>query len=219
MAILAAAVSVEGKRPLLWNHFTPAAMQAEAGRRSERTGTKGNDPAEWKRTMLATGTGQLYLEPNAVFSCIRDAGRYTRMGKSSLQPLIAATVQVLDDRLPLNRNLPKNGAPLPTDPEKPVYLDIRMVRNPNTRGRNVRYRVAASPGWRATFKIAWDASIVSREQLRAVLNDAGALVGLGDGRNIGFGRFVVTEFQVLEQPVSNDVQTPVSSRGGARAAK
>ncbi len=31
--------------------------------------------------------------------------------------------------------------------------------------------------------------MVARDELRAVLLDAGRLVGLGDGRGIGFGRF------------------------------
>ena len=37
-----------------------------------------------------------------------------------------------------------------------MYLDVRMVRNPATGGRNVRYRVAAKAGWRTEFAIAWD---------------------------------------------------------------
>jgi hypothetical protein len=130
--------------------------------------------------------------------------------------LIAATLQVLDDRVVLDRHLPKDGAALSTDPDKPVYLDVRMVRNPSTRGRNVRYRLAAAPGWRLAFRVAWDASILSREQLRAVLNDAGALVGLGDGRSIGFGRFVVTGFQIVEKPLQAVAK---SGSRGARATK
>jgi hypothetical protein len=84
--------------------------------------------------------------------------------------------------------------PIPTDPDALVYLDVRSVRNPTTKARNVRYRIAASSGWQACFTIQWDRTIVSLNELRAVLNDAGALVGLGDGRTIGFGRFRVATF-------------------------
>jgi hypothetical protein len=40
--------------------------------------------------------------------------------------------------------------------------------------------------------------VVDRNQMRAVLNDAGVLVGIADGRSIGFGRFSVEGFEVVE---------------------
>ena len=49
-----------------------------------------------------------------------------------------------------------------------------------------------------TFTIYWDNTVVSREQMQAIINDAGRFVGIGDGRNIGFGRFRVPEFEVVE---------------------
>jgi hypothetical protein len=70
------------------------------------------------------------------------------------------------------------------------------VRNPSTKARNVRYRIAAAPGWSLGFTIQWDRTIVSRSEIESVCTDAGALVGLGDGRSIGFGRFVVESFVV-----------------------
>jgi hypothetical protein len=38
--------------------------------------------------------------------------------------------------------------------------------------------------------------VVSREQMRAVLSDAGVLVGLADGRSVGYGRFAVDLFEM-----------------------
>lgn len=43
-------------------------------------------------------------------------------------------------------------------------------------------------GWLASFTLCWDKTIVSREQMRAVLQDAGTLVGFADGRSVGYGR-------------------------------
>ena len=34
--------------------------------------------------------------------------------------------------------------------------------------------------------------------MRAVLNDAGTLVGIADGRSIGFGRFEIVRFEEME---------------------
>jgi CRISPR/Cas system endoribonuclease Cas6 (RAMP superfamily) len=44
----------------------------------------------------------------------------------------------------------------------------------------------------------WDKTIIDRNQMRAVLDDAGKLVGLGDGRSIGFGRFVILSYVVQD---------------------
>lgn len=188
--ILYASIAVRGIRPLLWHRFGPDSIPLE---KQEKTGVAGNDPQEWMKTVLVTQQGQLYLEPSYIFGCIRDGSRHTKKGKGSIQALVAATLQVRDDIILTDRFLPN---PLPTDPTAPVYLDIRSVRNPATKGRNVRYRVAASVGWQLRCNILWDKTIVSRGEIEASMHDAGQLVGLGDGRSIGFGRFEVTAFDV-----------------------
>lgn len=190
--VVAARVSIRGTRPLLWHHFGPDALPLG---RQEKAGVAGNDPTEWRRTVLVDKDGRLYLEPTQVFGCIRDGAKYTPKKRGTLQPLVAATLQIVDDRVFVDRYLP--GEPT-TDPTQPVYLDVRSVRNPSTRARNVRYRVAASPGWKAMFTIMWDVTIVSRGEMEAAIVDAGRFVGIGDGRSIGFGRFVVEKFEVLE---------------------
>lgn len=183
--IVRMAVTIRGTRPLLWHAFGPDAIPLE---KQERTGVAGNDPEEWKKTVLVTKEGQLFIEPTYVFGCLRDAARYTRQGKGSIQTKVAATLQIDDTRILLDRWMPED---LTRDDEQPVYLDVRSVRNPSTKARNVRYRVAASAGWVMTFTLLFDKTIVSRPEMQAVLNDAGTLCGIGDGRSVGFGRFAV----------------------------
>lgn len=197
--ILTAKVTVKGLRPLLWHHFGPDALPLE---KREKTGVAGNDPEEWKRTVLVTKDKQLFVDPSYIFGTIRDGSKYTKKGKGSIQSLVSATLQVLDDRVLVDRYLPENVAQLVNETDEPVYLDVRSVRNPTTKARNVRYRVAASPGWTTTFTIMWDKTIVSRNEMHAVLIDAGRFSGLGNGRNIGFGRFTVEAFDVSEEPGS-----------------
>ena len=201
--LLTARIRLHGTRPLLWHRFGPEAL---SGGRKERTGTAGNDPEEWRRTALVTPQGQLYVEPTYAFGMLREAARFTKKGRVSLQPDLAATLQVLDERILIDRWWPgyPNGQPFDLatatapdiDPTQPVYLDIRGVRNPATKGRNVRYRVAAAAGWQCEVAVAWDVSIISREQLQAIARDAGKLVGLGNGRTIGYGRFEVAPFEM-----------------------
>jgi hypothetical protein len=109
---------------------------------------------------------------------------------------VGATLQVIDDKVLIkDRFLPD---PITEDSDAPVYLDITSVRNPATKARNVRYRVAASKGWELDFNIMFDRSIVSRAEMESVCRDAGALVGLADGRSIGFGRFEVVDFTAAD---------------------
>jgi hypothetical protein len=190
--MLTATVTIEGTRPLLWHHFGPDAMPLE---KQERTGVAGNNPEEWRKTVLFSNkTRQLYVKPTYVFGTIRDGAKHTPRKRGTLQPFVAATLQVADNLVWIDRYLPEE--PIPQDPEEPVYLDITSVKNPSTRARNVRYRIAASPGWQATFTIEWDKTVVSRGEMESALNDAGKLVGIGDGRAIGNGRFVVKSFDV-----------------------
>jgi hypothetical protein len=191
--MLTAKVVIRGTRPLLWHHFGPETISLE---RKEKTGVAGKDPEEWRKTHLATEEGQLYLQRTSIFGCLRDGARHTRKRQGSIQRLVASTLEVLDDRVLVDRFMPKGDPPY--DPTAPVYIDVQSVKNPGTKMRNVRYRVAASSGWRAQFSIAWDETIVSQNEMRAVAIDAGRLEGLGDGRAIGFGRFEVGKFTVAK---------------------
>lgn len=190
--IIIADVRINGIKALLWNRFGPDTLPLE---KKEKTGVAGNDPEEWKNTVLITNENQLYLEPSYIFACLRDGAKYTRRGKTSLQPSIAATLQVLGDKILIDRYLPEN---ITTNKDEPVYLDIRSVKNPGTRARNIRYRVCSAPGWNATFRIAWDKTIISRAEMEAIILDAGMYSGLGDARSIGFGRFKLEEFIIKE---------------------
>lgn len=201
--ILSASVTVKGTRPLWQHHFGPDAIPLEKG---ERTGVAGNDPEEWRKTAMITKDGQLYLDPSYFFGSIREGARYTKKGRGSIQTAVTATLQIISDRILLDRFMPgfPNGhvcelaslTPPESDPDAPVYLDVRSVVNPSTKGRNVRYRVAASAGWLCSFEMLWDKTIVSRGEMEAAVIDAGKLVGVGSGRKIGMGRFDVVEFTV-----------------------
>ncbi len=196
-----ALIGIQGTRPL-WLHAFNVGILAPG--RQEKTGTAGNDPEEWRKTVLVTENLQLYLPGEYLFGCLRDGSRHTKKGTGSIMSKVSSTLQILSDKVVIeNRCLPDKPENLKTinfttNSSAPVYLDIRGVKNPTTKGRNVRYRVASSPGWEATFEVFWDATIVQESQMEAVLHDAGALVGVGDGRSIGMGRFKMTKWEVTK---------------------
>jgi hypothetical protein len=191
MALMYAKVKIAGTKPLLFNSFSTETLSL---RRKERSGVAGNDPEEWKRTYTANENGQLYVDPSYIFGCMREASKYTKIGRSSIQSKLSATLQVLSTSIYFNRFIPEE---MSQDISRPVYLDVRSVRNPTTRGRNIRYRVALSPNWKTEFEIIWDNTLVASQQIKAVLHDAGMLVGLADGRSIGYGRFEVDSIDTM----------------------
>lgn len=191
---LTACVTIEGTRPILWHAFGPDALPLE--KRQEKTGVAGNDPEEWRKTVLMTAERQLFLKPTYVFGCLRDGAKYTSRKRGTLQGPMSATLQITDPIILVDRFVPEE--PIPTDPELPVYLDISGVKNPATKSRNVRYRVAASLGWHCAFNLFWDKTIVSRTEMEAVCIDAGRMCGLGDGRSIGNGRFTIVSFEAQD---------------------
>lgn len=206
--IVAAKVSIKGTRLHIQHRFTPDAIPLE---KQERTGVPGNDPEEWKRTCIITKQREMYVLPQMIFSMLAGkdgAGRHVKKGKGSAVKDFASTIQMLEDVVLLTRNgspitLPEvpeqilDGAPYVDMPEDGFVL-VSAVVNPSSKARNVRYRVAAKPGWECSFTVLFDKTIVSRQQFEAAILAASKLVGLSNSRSIGHGRFKVSSLEFVE---------------------
>lgn len=213
--IVRARVTIRGTRPLLQHAFGPESLPLEKG---EKAGVAGNDPTEWKRTCMLTKEGQLYIKPTYVFGCVRDGAKHMKKGaRGTYQAVVAATLQVEESIILIDRFV--KGEPS-RDPTEPVYLDVCGVRNPSTKARNVRYRLACAPGWTCAFTLLWDKTVVPREIMRSILNESAILVGLGDGRSVGNGRFEVLKFEELtdaqEPPASGSLASDTPDSLGTR---
>ncbi|RST76221.1 hypothetical protein D4T97_005425 [Siminovitchia acidinfaciens] len=193
MTLIKAEVEIRGNRPLIFNNFTIDSIPLV---KEEKAGVAGNNPEEWKKTFQVTSKGQLYLNADYFFACIRAGAKYTPKGRGTMEPIVSATLQVLNDKVMLNRFLP-NENEITRDNSKEVYIDVRPV---SRRGvKNIRYRLATASGWEAKFIIMWENTLISRYQMEAICIDAGAYAGIGDGRKIGFGRFEIFNFNILEE--------------------
>jgi len=197
--ILQAQVEIVGTRPFLYHVFGRNTIPLE---KQERQGVAGNNPEEWRDSFLYTSTGQLYIPSSYIFGTLKNAAVYTKSGRGSIQNSLTSTLTILNDNILIQRFVPGFNGHLPEtiseDFSLPVYLDVRSSVNPTTKGRNIRYRVAMSPGYELGFGIQWDKTIINRNQMEAVCIDAGKLVGIGSGRKIGMGRFDVKSFTILE---------------------
>ena len=197
--LLTAMIEIKGTRPLLFHRFGPDAIPLT---KQERTGVAGNDPEEWRHSFWSTLEGQLYLPPTYLFGCLRDAATYTKRRQSNLRKVVVSTLQIADSLILLSDRFVPADPPFVEQGQQVeslplVYVDVSGVKNPGSGGRNVRYRLATAPGWQCQAHLVWDKTIVSRSEMEAICLDAGRLVGLGDGRSIGFGRFQVLNFALV----------------------
>lgn len=200
-------VTVKGTRTLLQHRFTPDAIALE---KREKTGVAGNDPEEWKRTRMVQEDGRLYLPPSYIFGCLVNGAKYTKKGRGSYQPYVQAALTIEDEIILLNRKMPEEAKikhfedMVPRDLSVSTFVFVTSVKNPNSKGRNVRYRLATRSGWQCTFIIAFDVTLVGRSIMQAIVIDSGRYCGLGDGLKIGAGRFEVVSYKVLEDADAED---------------
>ncbi len=110
-------------------YHNPADDILDGGRKA-KTGSAGNDPEEWKKTFTATKTGQLYIKPEQIFGCMREGGKYTKKGRGTLKNDVAATLQVDEDRILLDKHVNGNLDEIPiNDFEADMYVDKRKSPN------------------------------------------------------------------------------------------
>ncbi|NDD54795.1 hypothetical protein EBZ39_13185 [bacterium] len=191
---ISAKIKIEGTKPLLFHTFPIDTLDAGKAKK----GTTGNDAEEWKNTVLMDGERRLYVYGSYLRACISEGGKHIKVGKGNISKKVGACLEVngervfLDDlKVPADKDLTR----LNTDK---VYLDVRSVVNPMTKGRNLRYRIAAKEGWSLSAIITWDDYVVSKENMKQCVENGGLYDGIGDARKIGFGKFILLSFQILD---------------------
>jgi len=131
-------------------------------------------------------TEELYIPGVAFQRCLVAAAVYSKgRGRASLQKPVAASVLVEPERAGLG--------------VKDYNIDSRPVVIRATKGRIIRHRPRLET-WSATFTITYDDELLTKDQLRQVVDDAGARVGLLDFRpekKGPFGRFTVTHWEEI----------------------
>jgi hypothetical protein len=189
---LSANVSIEGTGILLLHAFKKEILSEK----SAKGGTTGNYPDEWKNGVLMNENREIYL-PNTYFLApFKEGAKYIKVGKGNLSKKLTSTLTITPQKIFLD------GLKVPPDKDllelesEPVYLDVRAVVNPMTKGRNLRYRIACKKGWSCSFIIEWDDYVISKENMKVVAENAGLFSGTGDGRSIGAGRFEIKKFEV-----------------------
>jgi len=188
-------IHIKGTRPLLFHAFREEVLTQT---KKERGGSQGNDPTEWKQTVQMDGNRNLFVTHLNIFAALKNAAKHTKVGRGTIKDKVGATLQVPPKNYLLKDLKVPEEDKIDRDESKAVFLHVCSVKNPATKGRNLRYRVAAKEGWELEFEIQFDPRIVSIDLMKGVVEDMGILEGFMDGRNIGYGRFEVINFEPLK---------------------
>lgn len=184
-------VTIEGLTPLLMNRFTDQAEIATSSGHSPAFNGNGRGTPREQATRTAyrdTKTGELYVPGPNIFAALVDAGKFHKLGKNKLTTQKSSLV-------PAGLLVPELMVSLGT---KEFEVDSRRVRIPATGGCVMRHR-ARVDRWKTTFTLEVDETMFSSQFVRALVDDAGKKVGLGDYRPATrgpFGRFVVSDWKV-----------------------
>ena len=189
-------VKIKGVKPFLFHKFNIECLQDT---QKPKSGSIGNDPYEWMNTFFHD-QNKLYMPGTYMMSTLNNGSVHTKVGRGTLKKTWMSAIQIDNEKIYFNRSIPEGWEEWKVedfilDSSKDVYIDVRMVQNPNTKGRNVRYRLAMSPGWECEFSLICDPSLLSKENIEKVIRDTGKMQGIADGRTLGYGRYQVEDIK------------------------
>lgn len=201
-------VAIQGSSPLLMNRFTEqAAAKVSAGTSTAiMSGNRGTPREQAEPRLYTSANGHPIVPGPNVFRGLIDAGQFHKAGKSKIttyrSSLIPAGMMVDDIECfvvdPFN-----NGKPAKWE------VDSRSVVNPTTSGRMMCHRPRFD-AWALSFTLTVDDKMFDESLVRALVDDFGTKIGLGDfrpSRKGPFGRFLVTHWaRTVVVPVETKVE-------------
>jgi hypothetical protein len=174
-------IQITGVTPLLMHRFNIDEHEAKVK-------DKNLSPREQaSRVCYQDESGKLFYPTTNIYAAIIEAGRFHKDGKSKIttarSSLVPAAVMMEGESVYFSK---------PDTWE----VDSRAVVVPSTGGRIVCHRPRLDK-WCLDFALTLDTKMFSPTLLRALIDDAGQKVGLGDfrpSRKGIYGRFVVTKW-------------------------
>ncbi len=181
-------IEISGITGMICHKFTDAAALASTnGSRNSSSAADRGTPYEQAESKLYVGIDGKTLmipQPN-LLRCLVEGGRFHKIGKSQVTTQKSSMLFSCVDI---------EGAEVPIVHKQPWRVDTRAVRIPSTGGRILAHRPIFDD-WILRFTADLDVSILGPKLFRAIVDDAGKRIGLGDFRpqtKGPFGRFVVS---------------------------
>lgn len=169
---------IEGIAPILFNRVL--SLKGGFGRPTPE------QEEEAAKERVYRNTNGLYLPAANLKRALRfgSVRAGLKIGRSSLEPYITATVFIEPSELEFGKKEP--------DFMLPAYVRIP----PGKRGALVyRVRPALKIGWRLNSLLHVFDDRIEVDKLRVALESAGLLIGVGDGRP-EYGRFIIKEWRL-----------------------
>lgn len=185
--------SIQGSSPLLMNRFTDeTAAKVSAGTSTAITiGSRGTPREQAEPKLYTTSDGRPMIPGPNIFRGIIDAGVFHKAGKKTITTsrgsLIPAGLRVLEIECPVDN---------PFGGEVKWEVDSRSVVIPSSGGRIMSHRPRFD-AWKISFTIHVDDAVFDEKIVRALVDDMGSKIGLGDfrpSRKGPFGRFLVVHW-------------------------
>lgn len=189
-------ILIKGTSALLQHAFGQTQLNVLREAAKKQTGVF-DYSMEWLNTMYVTKDGYLYQPATHVEGAIQRAASAFKVkgkGGKTWQDAFKAYVYIRPDEIIHLREGEPVRAPGEELLRKPTeYLSVSMMRVKVQRAAVVRSRLQIAPGWELKFSVRVHDEQVRPEVIKAVLDEAGHAVGIGDYRP-RFGRFTVEEF-------------------------
>jgi hypothetical protein len=137
--------------------------------------------SEWAASMYHDAALGPYIPAVNIEACIAEAAKASKQGK-----LVKQAVSVLDDRIPLRYEGPRDIDSLYGDGST-AFVDVRGV---NVGGRKVMRARPLFREWAAEFTVGFMADLIDAQDIQRIVEHAGRVIGIGTFRP-RFGRFNV----------------------------
>jgi hypothetical protein len=175
-------VDIAGIAPLLMNRF----VETNGTSPAVKTGDYGTPREQATPKAYTLKDGELYVPGENLYSCLVEAGKFHKVGKSKVTTL---KTSLLCGGLFVDTPECRLGT-------KKFEIDSRPVVNPPTGGRLMRHRPRLDK-WQVRFDLTFDEQMFGEDFIRQIVDDAGMRIGIGDfrpARKGPFGRFKVVKW-------------------------
>ena len=179
-------VAIEGIAPILFNRFTDEAKEAmDVGRTGgKRTPTQKMDEAKAKAYVGKEG---VYIPSVNIKRCLLQGAQKSglKFGKKGLSQFLEALVFIEEPEVLFNK-------------KECDFIDERVGRIPPKTGpAAIIRRPGIHTGWKLAFTLMVADDRIDSVQIKAAMQEAGLLQGIGSFRP-EFGRFVVAGWDVVQ---------------------
>jgi hypothetical protein len=182
------AVVIEGVSPLIQNNPTAMLDKKDGLRNTEKVSKSHQDPTEqWRSCVYREEGGKKLLHPSAAMElALAEASKnFKAKGRGSMNKALKASCFIDGEYMTISNR------------EEPD--EVKRMTPRNSMGQIVQYYAPVfSPGWRMEFQLdLLDDEIITPPHLKAILDFAGARIGIGVHRP-KYGRFMVVKFEEID---------------------